>query len=297
MIHRLLPVLGVLVAGAAVDAISAQPTAPRMMAVTDVLRGTEQEELRWPTAVAAASDAEVAVADAYGPRLLVFRRVGVSWTLAMTRDLTSTPVGLAWAARRYVISPRGLGSLLEMVGEDLTPRPMPLPARVVPGPLAAIGDGDLLLYDAAASRVLRLDGGGQVEVLTTVDGVVTGLAAAGDNFLVALGDQSRIQRFSATGQLLDTWNLPSDGPVPAWPVGLDSDPGGRVFVADRHGGRILVLDGQGQWIGLGGREGWDPGLLLRPAGLARLPGGLLLVADQGNGRAQLFQLGSEVPGS
>jgi DNA-binding beta-propeller fold protein YncE len=77
-------------------------------------------------------------------------------------------------------------------------------------------------------------------------------------------------------------------PVPAWPSGLAVAPGGTVYVADRHGHRLLVLDAAGRPTGVGSRKGWEEGLVLFPAGLALLPDGTLLVADEGNGRVQAF---------
>jgi len=84
--------------------------------------------------------------------------------------------------------------------------------------------------------------------------------------------------------------------VPAWPTGLAPEPGGNLLVVDRHVGRVLVLDANGQVSGVGSRKGWEPGLLLFPAGLARLPGGLVVVADEGNGRAQLFRRSAQGTG-
>ena len=83
--------------------------------------------------------------------------------------------------------------------------------------------------------------------------------------------------------------MPGLGPAPAWPVGLIVEDNGEIVVADRHGGRILVLDTSGRWIGSGSRRGWEPGLLRFPSDIARLPDGRIVVADQGNGRIQLLR--------
>ena len=62
-----------------------------------------------------------------------------------------------------------------------------------------------------------------------------------------------------------------------------------LVVVDRHAGRLLELDANGQLTGVGARRGWEPGLLLYPAGAARLPDGGVVVADEGNGRTQFFR--------
>ena len=254
-----------------------------------MLKGTDQISLRWPVAVAAASDDEVAVADAFGPRLLRFRRVGVSWQPDRTVALGGAPVGLAWDGRRYVASLRQGAGLVAFEDAGLVQRPLPLPRGVVPGPLAALPGGDLLVYDEAGRRVLRLREGkpaGEVEIA----GHVTALAGSpSGGILAAIAAEGSVVHVDASGKTDAVWKLPASEQVPAWPSGLVVEPGGTVLVVDRHAGRLLVLDALGQVAGIGSRQGWDPGLLLFPAGIARLPGGLVLVADEGNGRAQLFR--------
>ena len=60
---------------------TAQTGAPRVLTFMESIKGNEEVELRWPVALAAASAEEIAVADAFGPRLLRFRRIGVLWQL------------------------------------------------------------------------------------------------------------------------------------------------------------------------------------------------------------------------
>jgi hypothetical protein len=161
---------------------------------------------------------------------------------------------------------------------------------VVPGPLSVYPGGDLLLYDYAGARALRLDADGTSSAEVAIPGEVTGLAvAASGGFYAAVAAQGAVLHFDAGGGLQATWALPPFEDVPAWPVGLAVESGGDLFVVDRHVARILVLDGTGQTVGLGARRGWEPGLLLDPGGITVLPDGLVLVADEGNGRAQLFR--------
>jgi len=279
---------GLLAAGA--SSFSATGATPRVMGFVETVKGTEEVELRWPVAVATASAEEFAVADAFGPRLLRFRKVGVSWQLDGVADLPGTPVGLTWTAGRYVASLRQGQGLASFEGEALAYRRLPLPRGVVPGPLSAYPNGDLLVYDYRTSRALRLSARGRVTGEASIDGSVTALASlANGGFLAALAAKATVLRFDANGGLGETWALPAHDEIPAWPVGLVVEPGGDVVVVDRHAGRLLVLDASGQVAGIGSRRGWDPGLLLQPAGLARLADGIVVVADQGNGRVQLFR--------
>ena len=285
----LLLVTSGLVVGAAALA-GAQPAPPRLLSFLDVLKGSDEVQLRWPVAVAASSAEEVVVADAFASRLLRFLKVGVSWQLDKEVSIGGVPAGLAWDGRRYVASLREGKGLVAFEGPELAQRPLALPRGVVPGPLAAYPNGDLLLYDYAGGRALRLARDGAAEAEFGIPGEVTALAVGtAGGFFAAVASQGLVHHFNAGGGREATWRLPPFEEVPAWPVGLAAEPGGHLLVVDRHTGRLLVLDAGGKVIGLGARKGWEPGLLLHPAGITRLPDGLVLVADEGNGRAQLFR--------
>jgi hypothetical protein len=277
-------------------ALTATPTAfaqvnlPKILAWDQSLRGAEEQRLRWPVAVAAGSTDEIAVADAFDPKVLLFRKIGISWELDRTALLPAVPVALTHDGRRYIAALREGHRLIALEGPQLMQRRITVPQGVVPGPIAARTDGSLLLYDAAAGRVLELASGGEVAGEVKIDGHVTALAAAPDGgFYVAIGDGAGIQRHHADGELVARWKLPQDGPVPAWPAAIAVVPGEGVAVVDRHGARVLLIDNDGRALGSGSRRGWEPGLLLFPSAIARLPDGSFVVADQGNGRAQIFR--------
>ena len=276
----------------------AQRAPQRILTLVQVLSETEEVQVRWPQAIAVASGERIAVADAYGPRLVIANRIGVSWRLDEEIVLPGVPVGVAWSEGHWVLTLRGARDLLTIDDATRSLGRAPLPAGVVPGVLAGAPGGGLLVFDTAGSRILRLDRDGKIVASASADHTVTGLAAAaGGGFLASIGARSRVLHFDAAGELQDSWSLPADGPVPTWPTGIAIGPEGRIMVADRHNGRILALDDQGSVVGLGGRRGWDPGLLRYPAGLAWTPTGGLLIADLGNGRVQLFRLTSGSPGS
>ncbi len=280
--------VGLFVLGA--PRLGAQSALRPMMVYEQSWRGAKGQETRWPVAVAAASDDELAVADAHGARLLVFRKTGVSWSLFKSIPLTGVPVSIVRAGNRYLVSLRQGQGLVAVEGADLLLRRIALPKGVVPGPLAA-ANGITYLYDYAGGKIVVLSGSDnkvvrEMDIGADVDALAAG--PAGDLF-VARPAAAAISKLGSGGGLEATWTLPRSGPVPAWPSGVAVAPGGQVFVVDRHNGRILVLDASGRPVGQGSREGFDPGLLRFPAGLALLPNGSVAVADEGNGRIQVFR--------
>lgn len=280
-----------LVLGSALPAQS-QVLPSRLLRYAAVVDGAAESSVRWPVAVAAGPVDEVAVADAWKNRLLVFRRVGASWTIASETALPATPVALAHVGGQYLVALRGVSRLLALgEGEKgVAPREMALPEGILPGRLANSSDGALLVWDSRRGRVVKLREGAIVAQVA-IERTVTALASDGaGGFWAATGETGEVHRYDGAGKAGVTWRLPADGPVPAWPAGIVSDPKGRLFVLDRHSHRVVVLDAEGRAIGIGSGKGHEPGQLMFPGGLARLPGGGLLVGDSGNGRAQLFEV-------
>jgi len=268
----------------------AQTRVSRVLVLEDSLHGTEEQEIRRPVALAAASAEEIAVADAHGPRLLLFHKVGVSWQLDQSVPLPGAPVGMAHDGSRYVVAMRERKGLVAFEGPNLLQRRIGLPKDVEIGPIAAWPDGRLLAYDYVGQRVIELSPDGLLKGIVEIDGRVTGLATApSGGFYVALGQEATVLRYDAGRQLSSAWEIPGVGPVAAWPVALAVEPGGDVLIADRHASRLLVLDVGGKPVGIGSRRGWERGLLLLPNAIARLGEGRILVSDTGNGRVQIFR--------
>ncbi len=286
--------------------------APRILALEAVVKGRGAVELRWPVSVAAATAFQLAVADAWGARLVLFTETGrgvagaettgrfaggIGWAAAGAVELPAPPLAVVYDGRRYVVALRGRGDLATVaplrsarLDPDLAPGSLALPEGTLPGALAATGDGGLLVYDAAGSRVLALGAAGRPGVETPISGAPAALAAApGGGFFAVFAEGARVARFGPGGDVVGEWQVPYAEPVPAWPAGLVVEPSGALLIADRHGGRIVALDAAGRLTGVGSARGWRPGHLLSPAGMTRLPDGRLAVADPGNGRVQVFR--------
>lgn len=276
---------------AAAPAVS-QNLARRLLRYSAVIDGSGERALRWPVDVASGSSDELAVADAWSNRLVLFRRVGAGWSTEREVTLPAAPAAVAYSGGRYVVAVRGAAKLFAVAGSGSSapPQESALPEGILPGRLAASSDGALLLWDSRGRRVVKLRDG-VIATQVAIDGAVTALTSDGTGgFWAAMGAVGEVRRFDGTGNLLATWSVPADAPVPAWPSGVAMEPGGRLFVLDGHAHRVVVLDSGGVAVGVGAGRGWEPGQLYYPAGLVRMPNGMLLVGDGGNGRAQLFDL-------
>jgi len=284
------PVLAIAVASAAVGDAVAQARLPNVLAWEAAMRGDDERDLGWPRSVAAASNDEIVVADASGPRAFLFRKLDNRWQLDTVAPLPGAALGMAYSGGRYVLSIRGEQGLIALEPPKLVQRRIGLPRGVVPGALASHPDGRLLVYDLAGERVLELNASGDPVRDVAVDGPLSALAVApGGGFYSANAVKGTVLHHDAGGTVLAAWELPGDGPLQVWPVALAVEPGEGLAVLDRHACRIVFLDNQGRAVGSGSRRGSEPGLLLFPTALARLPDGGFVVADGQNGRVQVFR--------
>ncbi len=291
LLRRCLVALSV-VAVACTGPASAQGKVATMFAFEEAVAGDDDLRLRWPTAVAAGGNEEIAVADAAGPSLVIFRdqRGGEGWVVHASIELPAPAYSLSCGAEEYLISTRQPGILLTVRKTDYAVRELSLPSGITPGAATCLADDQLLVHDLASGRLLVLDRALKVGVTVEVTEAVAAVArGSGGGFYATLPAVGQVRRYGANGEELSVLAVPSPTTAPAWPVGLIIEDNGEVVVADRHGGRIQVLETSGRWIGSGSRKGWEPGLLRLPADIARLPDGRVIVADLGNGRVQLFR--------
>jgi hypothetical protein len=268
-----------------------QARLPRVLAWESTVKGDENISLRWPVAVAHRSAQEIVVADSHEPRLVFFKDSGVAWTPKATIPLDSAPLDIAADGDRYVVSLRDNPRLLAVEGDQHQLRRLALPEGVVPGSLATLQDGGVLIHDLNSGTVFSLSPQGSVRSVAEDVGFDVGdlAATAGGGFVATFPLAGEVRRFDATGRETGRWPVPAAAPVPAWPVGITLEPSGAMIVADRHGQRLVVLDSAGRPQGVASRHGWSSGLLRHPSRLDRLPDGRVIVVDQGNGRMQLFR--------
>lgn len=262
----------------------------RVLVWKESVAGDSDHKLRWPSAVAVASDGGFAVADNFGDRLLVFEKVDGVWSVRSSIELSGPPAGLAWLGGRYVLSIRGKDTLLSLDDQGLEESQIPLPPGVAAGPICSKMDDSLVVVSVRQGKILEIDSGGRVLAEIEVPYTVADLACpvSGGVFAV-LPAEGIVVRYDSNWGQIDTWELPQNDSIPPWPVGIAVDPGGTAFVVDKHGNRVVLLDPQGAIQGFGSRGGSEPGLLRFPSGIATFSNGQIIVLDQGNARVQIFE--------
>ncbi len=101
------------------------------------------------------------------------------------------------------------------------------------------------------------------------------LAPNGEMYVTDGYGNARVHRFSAEGNLLQSWGEPGSGPGQFnIPHGVAVDPRGRVIVADRENSRLQFFSAAGEFLG----ECTD---VLRPCQVFAHPDGRLFVAELG----------------
>jgi DNA-binding beta-propeller fold protein YncE len=89
----------------------------------------------------------------------------------------------------------------------------------------------------------------------------------------------RVQRFSTEGIFEHGWTMPAI--EQGKPVGLSVHPDGRLFVADTHYHRVVILDRDGVVLGGFGEEGDGPGQMRLPTDVAFGADGDIYVTEYG----------------
>lgn len=118
-----------------------------------------------------------------------------------------------------------------------------------------------------------------------------GIAIDASDFVYVADQQNeRVQKFTANGDYVGEWTIPSGGPEPSDPTGICVAPNGDILVTEHHRHVVSRWTSGGSKIGeiglLPGSD--DPGHFVYPVGVATDPAGNIYVGDSGNNRIQKF---------
>lgn len=175
------------------------------------------------------------------------------------------------------------------------------------GPIATTANGDVLVADESAHRIVELSPSGAVARAWGSAGSgngqfngqespsIGGIAVAPSGNIYASDTwNGRIQEFSPSGVFIRAWgqqNLGQTNLKPDdfyGPRGMAVGPDGNVYVADTGHKRVQVFSADGVSVRSIGQAGVLPGQLNEPSSVAVDPSGRVFVADFWNSRVQVF---------
>lgn len=163
--------------------------------------------------------------------------------------------------------------------------------RTVPRSLRIDRGDNLYLLDVAQARVLVMgpDGGTRRSIPFPAEtGFLSDLAIDDMGTVFVIDSVARrvfVARKSAAVFAPLTGMMKAEM---AFPTAIAVDGQGMLFIADQHGGGIVILGPDGSFRGRQSGMGWKEGSLRYPTGLCFAGKGMLFVADRENSRVQVF---------
>lgn len=111
-----------------------------------------------------------------------------------------------------------------------------------------------------------------------------------DELFVTDLNNARVQKFTAGGVFLSSFDLPLDAPPRKSTIlgGVAVDDDGLIYLAFMNANNIAVYTEAGRLVREWGKKGSGDGELWQPGGIVLGPGDRLTVADQCNHRVQVF---------
>jgi sugar lactone lactonase YvrE len=166
-------------------------------------------------------------------------------------------------------------------------------AQAIPRSFRLDPEGRIFLLDASRGRVAVVDGDGKLlrQIPLPEGGGSYSDLAVDRRGVVFVLESVRKRVFVARPG--DATFAPLTEPMPSemdFPGSISVDGAGRIFLADRNGGGIVILGPDGSFRGRQAGMGWKEGQLRYPSGTCTSEGGILFVADRENNRIQIFEV-------
>jgi DNA-binding beta-propeller fold protein YncE len=258
--------------------------------------------LKQPEGVACDGESLLIVADTGNGRLLKYSiqegaiEVG---TVEIKVDQLSYPIKTEINSRGeiYILDRRQRSIIrLTPAGEFrgyLQPVGLPSPSAYVPRSFTVDRNDNIYILDILSERVLILDPAGRyVRQIKFPDeyGFFSDVAM-GFRGTVLLIDVVDGMVFSAGKNSASFSRLTSSlKEYVRFPANLTTDDRGRIYLADRNGGSIIILGQDGSFISRQSGMGWKEGSLNYPAQMCINNKGEIFIADTRNHRIQIFAI-------
>lgn len=199
-------------------------------------------------------------------------------------DMVRLDNGQLWVVEKG----RNSLTLIDIAARKVVPNTLKDGGRQVFPDRIAVAGGKLHVLDRASGMVLRLGSNLSVEQRFGCPECKAGLAdfVFDGNALLALDAQDKkIFRFNPDGTIDQEISL---GAEVDFPVSLDVDPAGFIYVLDRHQNSVLAYTENGRFRYRFLGSGQVPGKVYFPSQIRFDPWGRLCVVDEGNGRVEVF---------
>jgi len=258
--------------------------------------------LKQPEGVACDGESLLIVADTGNGRLLKYSiqegeiEVG---TVEIKVDQLSYPIKTEINSRGeiYILDRRQRSIIrLTPAGEFrgyLQPVGLPSPSAYVPRSFTVDRNDNIYILDILSERVLILDPAGRyVRQIKFPDeyGFFSDVAM-GFRGTVLLIDVVDGMVFSAGKNSASFSRLTSSlKEYVRFPANLTTDDRGRIYLADRNGGSIIILGQDGSFISRQSGMGWKEGSLNYPGQMCLNNKGEIFIADTRNHRIQIFAI-------
>lgn len=169
----------------------------------------------------------------------------------------------------------------------------------LPGGVAVSSSGDILVFDAGNSRLLKFSPDGELRDEWSDTGEAPGqfnslgfggVAVDGDdNIFVVDNGNFRVQKFNREGEFQLEFGTEGDGPGQFQrAIGIAVGADDRVYVTDDARPEVQVFDRDGSFVFSFGSPGTGPGEFSHPTGIAVDDRGHIYVADFENKTVQKF---------
>jgi sugar lactone lactonase YvrE len=174
---------------------------------------------------------------------------------------------------------------------NLTPKGSPVARKMVPRSFKIDQNDKIYILDISDEVVLILDPEGNYLKhipLPEQAGFCSdlGINSQGTVFLV---DSTEVNVYAAAADA-DQFSLLSKGTkeYANFPTNIALDKSGIIYLVDKHGGNIVILNPDGTFLGHKFGYGWKESQFYYPAQLCISPAGNFFIADRGNSRVQAF---------
>jgi len=199
-------------------------------------------------------------------------------------DMVRLDNGQLWVVEKG----RNSLTLIDIAAKKITPNTLMDGDRLVFPDRIAYAGGKLHILDRASGQILRLDKDLSVEqrfVCTDCSAGLFDFVIHGDSVLALEPRDKKIYRFRPDGTIEEEINL---GDKVDFPVSLDIEPSGYIYVLDRHQNKVLAYTENGQYLYSFLGQGQSAGKVYFARQLRFDPWEHLCVVDEGNGRVEIF---------